>query len=157
MSNRPAFAGRAARATDVVKVEAVDGLGADVLAQSLADLALATIRAAVNVFTKNQSVPFVALTDAATIAVDASLSNNFAVTLAGDRTLANPSNLTDGMVLNFVIRQDGTGTRLLAYGTKYKFFGSGTVSTPASSVDMLRAVYNAADDALYCTLQLAAA
>lgn len=77
--------------------------------------------ATVNVFTKNQSVTTVALTDGANIAVDASLSNNFKVTLGGNRTLDNPTNLTEGMVLNFAIDQDGTGGRTLSLGSMYKF------------------------------------
>ena len=42
-----------------------------------------------NVFTKAQTVTPVALTDAASIATDASLSNDFTVTLGGNRTLAD--------------------------------------------------------------------
>lgn len=108
----------------------------------------------VNVFTKNQSVTPVVLTDGATIAVDAALSNNFRVTLAGNRTLANPTNLTDGMVLNFKIKQDGTGGRTLAYGSKYKWSGgtAPVLSTAAAAVDFISAYYDGADDILICNL-----
>lgn len=104
----------------------------------------------VHVFTKNQSVAPVALTDGATISVDASLSNNFKVALSGNRTLANPTNLTDGMVLNLKVKQDATGGRTLAYGTKYKW-GGGTapvLSTAANAIDFVSAYYDAADDIL---------
>jgi len=121
--------------------------------------AIATyFRGLINAFSKNQSVAFVSLTDGATISVDASLSNNFKVTLAGNRTLANPTNLTSGMVLNFYIKQDGTGSRTLAYGSKYKFFGgSGTLSTAASTKDLISCIYDAGDDVLLCNLAKAAA
>lgn len=98
----------------------------------------------VNVFTKNQSVRTITLTDAATIAVDASLSNNFEVTLGGNRTLGNPTNLTRGMVLNFLIKQDATGGRTLAYGNLFTW-PSGTVPTVAAgahAVSLISAVYD---------------
>jgi hypothetical protein len=109
----------------------------------------------INVFTKNQSVAPVALTDAASIAVDASLSNNFKVTLAGNRTLANPTNLTDGMVLNVVIKQDATGSRTLAYGSKWDFGGAGspTLSTAANSIDFISAYYDSASDKLLASFR----
>lgn len=103
----------------------------------------ATFRATVNVFTKNQCVTPVALTDGANIAVDASLSNNFYVTLGGNRTLDNPSNLTSGMVLNFTIDQDGTGTRTLAYGNLYKFpGGTPALSTAINAKDFISCYYD---------------
>ena len=80
-------------------------------------------------FTKAQRGTPVALTDAATIAVDLSLGNNFSVTLGGNRTLGDPSNVTAGQSGVIVVTQDGTGSRTLAYaGTKYKFAG-GTAPT----------------------------
>lgn len=108
----------------------------------------------VNAFTKGQAVTPVALTDTATIAVDASLSNNFKVTLAGNRTLANPTNMLDGQVLNFRITQDATGNRTLSFGTKYKFAGGEVpaLSTAAGSVDFLTCVYYADTDVLLCSL-----
>jgi hypothetical protein len=98
-----------------------------------------------------------ALTDAATIAVDASQSDNFRVTLGGNRTLGNPSNLSDGQVLNFRIIQDATGSRTLAYGTKYKFAGgtAPVLSTAANSKDFMSCQYDATDDTLNCVLNKA--
>ena len=92
-------------------------------------------------FTKAQRGTVVALTDGATIAVDLSLGNNFSVTLAGNRTLGDPSNVTAGQSGVIVVTQDGTGSRTLAYaGTKYKFAG-GTAPTltagAAAAVDVL--------------------
>jgi hypothetical protein len=91
-------------------------------------------------FTKAQSGTPVALTDGATIAVDLSLGNNFSVTLAGNRTLGDPSNVTAGQSGVIVVTQDGTGSRTLAYaGTKYKFAGgtAPTLTTTAAAVDVL--------------------
>lgn len=80
-----------------------------------------------------------ALTDGATVTPDFDLSNNFSVTLGGNRTLANPSNLTAGQSGVIVITQDGTGSRTLAYGSYWKF-ANGTapsLTTTASAVDVL--------------------
>jgi hypothetical protein len=79
------------------------------------------------------------LTDGATITPDFALANNFTVTLEGNRTLANPTNLTAGQSGSIFIVQDGTGSRTLAYGSQYDFIGgtAPTLSTAASSVDRI--------------------
>jgi hypothetical protein len=80
-----------------------------------------------------------ALTDGATITPDFSLGNNFSVTLGGNRTLANPTNLTAGQHGVIVITQDGTGSRTLAYGSNWKFPAGAapTLTTTANAVDVL--------------------
>ena len=90
-------------------------------------------------FTKAQRGTPVALTDAATVAVDLSLGNNFTVTLAGNRTLGAPTNVTAGQSGVIVVTQDGTGSRTLAYNSVYKFAGgtAPTLTTTASAVDVL--------------------
>ena len=90
-------------------------------------------------FTKAQRGTVVSLTDAATIAVDLSLGNNFSVTLAGNRTLGAPTNQTAGQSGVIVVTQDSTGSRTLAYNSVYKFAGgtAPTLTTTASAVDVL--------------------
>jgi len=90
-------------------------------------------------FTKAQRGTPVSLTDAATIAVDLSLGNNFTVTLAGNRTLGAPTNVTAGQSGVIVVTQDTTGSRTLAYNSVYKFVGgtAPTLTTTASAVDVL--------------------
>lgn len=108
----------------------------------------------VQAFTKSQYATPVALSDGANIAVDASLSNIFRVTLGGNRTLDNPTNLADGMQITFYIKQDGTGSRTLAYGTKYEFPGDAapTLTTTLNKMDMITATYDSATDKLYCNI-----
>lgn len=81
----------------------------------------------------------VALTDAATIALDLSTGINFAVTLGGNRTLGNPTNTKVGQSGYIRIAQDGTGSRTLAYGGNWKFPGASApvLTTTASKVDYL--------------------
>lgn len=90
-------------------------------------------------FTAAQRGQVSTLTDGATITPDFSLANNFSLTLGGNRTLANPSNLTAGQSGAIVITQDGTGSRTLAYGSNWKF-PSGlapSLTATASAVDVL--------------------
>lgn len=92
--------------------------------------------------------PPVTLTDAATIAVDASLGNLFFVTLGGNRTMGAPSNPTHGQRIVFEIKQDGTGGRTLAWTLTTGGFKFGTdvaqpvLSTAASATDFVTVVYN---------------
>jgi hypothetical protein len=90
-------------------------------------------------FSAAQRGAVVALTDGATITPDFALANNFSVTLGGNRTLANPTNLTAGQSGVIKITQDGTGSRTLAYGSNWDFAGgtAPTLTTTASAVDIL--------------------
>lgn len=80
-----------------------------------------------------------ALTDGATITPDFSVGNNFSVTIAGNRTLANPTNLNAGQSGIIYITQDATGSRTLAYGTYWKFPNgvAPTLTTTANATDAL--------------------
>jgi len=90
-------------------------------------------------FTAAQRGTVSALTDGATITPNFATANNFSVTLGGNRTLANPTNLTAGQSGAIAITQDGTGSRTLAFGSYWKFAGgtAPTLTTTASKVDVL--------------------
>jgi hypothetical protein len=90
-------------------------------------------------WTKGQRGEITALTDGATITADFADSNNFSVTLGGNRTLANPSNVVAGQSGCIWITQDGTGSRTLAYGADWEFTGgtAPTLTTTAGAVDCL--------------------
>jgi len=79
----------------------------------------------------------VSLTDGASIAVSFNDGQNFAVQLAGNRTLESPTNCVAGQVGSIFIIQDGTGSRTLSYGANWKFAAgtAPTLSTAASAVD----------------------
>ena len=93
----------------------------------------------VNSFTAAQRGAITALTDGATITPDFALANNFSVTLAGNRTLANPTNLTAGQSGSIFIVQDGTGSRTLAYGSFWDFTtgAAPTLTTTAAGIDRI--------------------
>jgi hypothetical protein len=79
------------------------------------------------------------LTDAANIAWNLTDAQVAKVTLGGNRTLDNPTNMKDGGVYILRVIQDGTGTRTLAYGTAYKWPGgvAPVVTATAGAVSIL--------------------
>lgn len=84
------------------------------------------------------------LTDAATISVDAALGNFFSVTLAGNRTLANPVNMKPGKEYTFEFIQDGTGGRAITLDTMFTFgtdVTSVVLSTAAGKRDFMKCIY----------------
>ncbi len=85
------------------------------------------------------AVEIATLTDAATITPDFGANQNFTVTLAGNRTLANPTNIVVGQTGSFFLVQDGTGSRTLSFDTYYDFAGgtAPTISTTAAAVDRI--------------------
>lgn len=121
--------------TDAVTSFAGLVIGTDVQAYSANTAFLNVVQA----FSKAQRGTPVALTDGATITPDFSLGNNYSVTLGGNRTLANPTNLVAGQSGVIVITQDATGSRTLAYGSYFKFPAgtAPTLTTAANSVDVL--------------------
>mgnify|MGYP000853883069 CR=1 FL=1 len=91
----------------------------------------------------------VTLIDASMILVDATLGDIFIVTLAGNRTLGNPTGAVNGQRLTFRIRQDGSGNRTLAFDTKFRFgsdLTSITLSTGINKTDYIGVIYHSDDD-----------
>jgi Domain of unknown function (DUF4082) len=89
----------------------------------------------------------VALADAATIAVDASLGNDFRVTIAGNRTMSTPANPADGQKVTFQVTQGTGGPFTLSWGSGYEFstgLPQPALSTTAGQTDLLGFIYNAA-------------
>jgi len=79
------------------------------------------------------------LTDNATINWDLSSNQVAEVTLFGNRTFANPTNMRDGGVYILRIKQDGTGSRTLTWGSSYKWPGNAApvLTTTANRTDVM--------------------
>jgi hypothetical protein len=94
-------------------------------------------------YVKGQSGAIVVLTDAATVVIDLSLANNFALlltsTIGATRALGIPTNMVPGQSGLIAITQDTIGSRLLTYSSTWKFAGglAPTLSTAANAVDYL--------------------
>ncbi len=98
------------------------------------------------------SYPFIGLTDAANISLDASLGLNFEVTLnvaGATRQLDNPTNPTNGQLIKIRVKQDGVGSRVITFDTKYRFgtdLPSPVLSTLPNYTDYLGFIYHEVDD-----------
>ncbi len=78
------------------------------------------------------------LSDGANISWDVSLGGYATVTLGGNRTLDNPTNMVAGASYAIKLTQDGSGGRTLAYGSAYKWSGGAPVlSTAIGAVDII--------------------
>lgn len=79
------------------------------------------------------------LADGANIDWDLNLGGNAKVTLGGNRTLNNPTNLVAGAHDTLRVIQDATGTRTLTYGALYLWPGdvAPTLTATANATDIL--------------------
>ena len=97
-------------------------------------------------FTAAQRGTITALTDGETITPDFATSNFYSVVLGGNRTIANPTNITAGQGGAIFIVQDATGSRTAAWGTAWDFAGgtAPTLTTDANAVDRVDYVVRSA-------------
>jgi hypothetical protein len=125
---------------------AVAGAAGTMLMEAVASPAFAA-SAATTVEQGALAPAVVILTDAPTIAVDASQGNDFRVTLGASRTVATPSHPTDGQQVIFQVTQGSGGSAAISWGTGYEFSGSlpePTLSSTAGETDLLGFIYNSA-------------
>jgi hypothetical protein len=96
---------------------------------------------AVQNFTAQQYFGEATLTDGATINWNLNTQQVATVTLGGNRTMANPTNMQAGATYRLRPVQDGTGSRTLSWGTAYKWLNAGNtppvLSTAAGAVDFI--------------------
>ncbi len=90
-------------------------------------------------WTAGQSGQVTALSDGANIALNLALTNNFSVTLGGNRALDNPSGEIAGQSGVITVTQDGGAPRTLSFGNQYFFAGGSapTLSTGNGETDAL--------------------
>lgn len=93
----------------------------------------------VRAYTKQQNFGTTTLVDGANISWDLDDNQVSKVTLAGNRTLDNPTNMVDGGTYILRVIQDATGSRTLAYGTAYRWVGGAApvLTTTANAVDYI--------------------
>ena len=90
-------------------------------------------------FTKTQNFNATTLTDAATVAWDASINQVTSVTLGGNRAFGAPTNQVDGACYVLKVVQDGTGSRIPTWNAVFKWSSATapTLTTTASAIDVL--------------------
>lgn len=81
------------------------------------------------------------LTDGATVTPDFNAGLNFEWTIAGNHTLANPTNAKPGQSGTIKITQGSGGSHIVTYGSNWRFPGGqavgGVLSTTAGAVDYI--------------------
>jgi hypothetical protein len=79
------------------------------------------------------------LTDGATISWDMAAGFNAKVTIAGNRTLATPTNPKVGLTYSLAVIQDGTGSRTMTWPASFDWgtTGAPTLTTTASKRDRI--------------------
>lgn len=92
-----------------------------------------------NAWSAHQTFSGGSLTDGATIAWDLATHQITDVTLAGNRTLANPTNMVARSTYILIVKQDATGSRTLTFGSAYLWpSGNAPSLTPdANGIDVL--------------------
>jgi len=90
-------------------------------------------------FTTAHGFAITTLTDAANISWNLASNQVARVTLAGNRTLSNPTNKVEGNVYILIVKQDSIGGRTLSFSSDYKFSGgtAPTLTTTASKADVI--------------------
>ena len=86
------------------------------------------------------------LTDGSTISWNAATAEVCKVTLAGNRTMAAPSNSTTGQFISILVIQDGTGGRTISWNAVFEFTAdtAPTLTATASKGDVFVFRYNGA-------------
>nr|WP_221374411.1 hypothetical protein [Actinoplanes polyasparticus] len=104
-----------------------------------------TVAAVVKQPTAVQPTKVVNLTDAATIATNASLGDTFRVTITAARTFGAPTNPTDGQRILYEVGANGAYTPVFATGAGAFVVSSGAApaATAAGSFDTFDCVYSA--------------
>ena len=102
-----------------------------------------------NLIASVQSKAFISLPGSVLVSWDYSLGYNAQITMSLDRTLAEPTNVSDGDYGTLVITQDSTGGWALTLPASFKVVNGGggaiTLSTAPNSVDSISWVKKGSD------------
>jgi len=106
-----------------------------------------TVSGTVRSYSKQQNFGTTTLSDGANISWDLDDNQSSKVTLGGNRTLDNPTNMVDGGTYVLRVIQDATGSRTLTYGANYKWSGgtAPTLTTTANAVDIITFISDGTD------------
>jgi hypothetical protein len=118
--------------------------GVDLVFKSLLNGYGVTISGGTDEVTIGGKTTVTTLADGATIAIDAAVGPKYEVTIAGNRTLSNPTNAVEGQTLVIGVKQDATGGRTLAFDTD--FIASGQLFQVAQSANAVSLVVAEARD-----------
>lgn len=88
------------------------------------------------------------------VAVDAVIPKKYLI-LTQNCTVSNPTNASEAKVLTIKLRQDATGSRIVTWGTDYRFNGdlvaaNVVLSTTAAKIDRIAFEYDSTDSKWDC-------
>lgn len=97
-----------------------------------------------------QISPFVSLIDSANVGINARLSSNFRLNMTAGivtRTIADPTNLTDGQETRIRVRQPTSppsgGCKITFGGVRWRFTGNKTtIKSGANDVSIIQTIYD---------------
>lgn len=114
-------------------------------AASYARRDIANTFASTNTFVQAVNSPVITLTDGSSISINAAIGNNFGVQIAANRTIPNPTNPSDGQLLNIIVQQDAVGGRTVTWGNLFVWAGGvpPVLSQLASHSNRILALYSA--------------
>lgn len=88
-------------------------------------------------YTASHNFKTTSLTDAPSIVWDLASNQVASVTLAGNRTLANPTGMRNGGVYILFVKQDNQGGRTLIYGSNFAWTAGNTAPTLTATPNRL--------------------
>lgn len=117
----------------------LDGVTSAIQGQIDGKVSEANVSGTKRSYTKQQNFGEATLMDGANVSWNLDNAQAAKVTLGGNRTLDNPTNLIAGGTYVLRVIQDATGSRTLSYGSAYDWGDDGapTLSTAANSIDIL--------------------
>ena len=88
-------------------------------------------------YAEAQVVPLRELRPADNVAIDGRATNNLRLVLTQNVTIANPTGVLPGQIINISLIQDGTGSRTASWGSAWQMPGGAkTLSTAADAKDL---------------------
>jgi len=92
--------------------------------------------------------PIQTVSTASTVTLDLATANRFEIELDQSLTIGNPSNAVAGQSIMIILRQDATGSRLVSWGSNWKFPDgtAPTLSTDPGAIDVIVGEVTAADE-----------
>lgn len=96
--------------------------------------------------------PWTTVTEGVTTTIDCRMGNHQVLTLTGNRTMAAPSNASDGQSILLLIIQDGTGGRTLSWNSAFQFAGGASPNLTAigGNADLFLITYRSATSTWVC-------
>ena len=109
----------------------------------------------VNIFTRAQTVAPSTFANTGNTTIQANNSNVWRPVggqLTGNIGLPNPTGLSDGMLLTFIIQQGSSGNLTVTYGSMFKFSSANerTLTVTANARDVISCIYDATANLILC-------